>query len=232
MIIFLQVVCCFFLGAIFGNICTTLFFRIPRNIPINGLERPPMCSNCGIKIKYPYYAPFFQFLLKGLKCFNCKAKIPIIYTFIEFFSGVFSVLFFLFFKVNEYFITCYLGLLVIFLSCLIFIYHKLFFDKLNWIIILLSLIKLHFEIPSQDSFIFYIVFYRLMNGLVFIFIAKQIIKKVNIQFVCFFIAIALFINQIHFVYASLISLLLLSIFKDKKSLFLVPFMITAFKSLI
>jgi prepilin signal peptidase PulO-like enzyme (type II secretory pathway) len=232
MIIFVQAVFCFFVGAIFGNICTSLFFRLPRNIPINGITHPPMCSNCGVKIKYPYYGPFFQFLFKGLKCFNCKAKIPIIYTFIEFFSGIFSVIFFLIFNVSEYFIVCYLGLIMIFLSYLIFLYHNAFFTKLNWVIVVLAIIKIHFDLHSGEDFIFFILFYRLINGLIFCLFISKIIKKIEIEFICFFIGLSLFINQFTFLIASIISISLIFIFKLKNGIFIIPFLLFTFVSLL
>ena len=223
MILLLQSIICFFLGAVFGNIGTTFFFRIPRGIPINGIEVPPMCSACRTRIKYPYYAPFFQFLLKGLKCNTCGAKIPFIYTVIEFFAGIFCVIFFLIHDLNSYFISIYLGLLVIFLSYLIFIQREAFFDKLNWMLLTSSLVKLHFEIlPSQDIMSFLLT-ERVINGLIFAFLFCFITKVKVIQTICFFVCLSIFISKIPFIIAGAISLVMLIIFKTKKGIFLTPF---------
>jgi prepilin signal peptidase PulO-like enzyme (type II secretory pathway) len=212
------------LGAIFGNIGTTLFFRIPRNIPINGIEKPPMCSFCGIKLKYPYYAPFFQFILKGLKCYSCGAKIPLIYTLIEFFAGMFCALFFTFNPLNGYFIIKFLSILLIFLSTLIFFKESKFYDKLNWILLSTSLLKLGYNSNGLDL-LQILITEKLITGLLFGLVFFIICKRKIIQEICFFIVLAVFFDRMEFLTASIISLLILLILKDKKGIFLIPFLI-------
>jgi hypothetical protein len=162
--IFIKSSICFFLGAIFGNILTTFFFRIPRNIPINGIQQPPMCSSCGIKIKYPYYAPFFQAILKGLKCFSCGAKIPIIYTAIEALSGIFCVIYFSIFKLESFYIIKFLSVLIFGLISLLHYKTSKFYEKLNWLFLTLSLCLLSFNLNFKSIVLSEFFFELLFNS--------------------------------------------------------------------
>jgi hypothetical protein len=221
----LQSIICFFLGAVFGNICTTLFFRIPRNIPINGIERPPMCSSCGIRIKYPYYAPFFQFLLKGLKCFSCGAKIPLIYTLIEFFAGIFCTLFFFLNEINGYAIVNFLATLILFLSFLLFNKEGKFFDKTNWILLILAIIKAIYEMPLWEDIISFLVIYRISFGLLVALVFSVLSKEKIIQEICFFIILGILMPYIDLLISFAISILILLFWKKSKGFFILPFLL-------
>jgi hypothetical protein len=169
------------------------------------------------------FDPFFQFILKGLKCFNCGAKIPVIYTFIELFAGLFCVLFFLFNPIDGYYIIKFLAILSIFLSVLLFYKEGRFYDKLNWIILSLSLLKLGYDASGQDL-LSILVMTKLLNGLIFAMVFSFICKSKIIQEICFFLTLSIFFTSIEFIIVGVISTIILLVLKKNKGIFLIPFL--------
>jgi hypothetical protein len=78
----------FFVSLWIGNFLTSFYYRIPRGISLNGRKVPPMCSSCGVKLKYPDYGPLYYYLIKSKTCKVCGVKVPGIYCFIELFVAI------------------------------------------------------------------------------------------------------------------------------------------------
>ena len=76
-----------FYGLIIGNYLTSAYFRIPRAIPINGLNakvgKAPHCSVCSHKLKFYEYFPLFNWFSTWFKCNYCKAPIDPAYMGLE-----------------------------------------------------------------------------------------------------------------------------------------------------
>lgn len=82
-------------GLLIGNYITTAYFRIPSNIPINGLDKigqPPHCSYCGHTLKLYEYLPVLSWIFTMFKCNYCNAKINTVYTLLEISVGVVSII--------------------------------------------------------------------------------------------------------------------------------------------
>lgn len=126
----------------FGNFLTTFYYRIPRNIPVNGITNPPMCSNCGTKIKWPYFGPLIAFILTDGTCKICKSKIPKEYLYIE--IGTTLILFVNFltkgFTGNIVAQTLFIWSLI--MAALINYKHRTVHEKTTWIVLTLGLINI------------------------------------------------------------------------------------------
>ena len=74
-------------GLIIGNYLTSAYFRIPRNIPINGLNnnigKAPHCSVCKHKLKFYEYFPVLNWFSTWFKCNYCLAPIDPAYMGLE-----------------------------------------------------------------------------------------------------------------------------------------------------
>ena len=222
----IQGVFLFFLGAAFGNICTTLFYRIPKGIPINGIDAPPMCSFCGEKIKAPYYAPFIYILLYGFKTKCCGNKIPKIYFFIELLIAAFCCLFFVINPISSLNIIQFLLIVCVSLAVLLYVQTEKFFDKLNWMILVLCLTKYFYQVSIIDDFLFSILTQKLIYGILGLILIKAMftIKKIQmtIHEACFFLIICIGCNIVFYSGFILFSVVLFSIFERKKGIFILP----------
>ncbi len=76
-----------FYGVLIGNYITTAYFRIPRLIPINGLNnktgKVPHCSVCQHKLKFYEYLPVLSWVSTRFKCNYCFAPITPVYVMLE-----------------------------------------------------------------------------------------------------------------------------------------------------
>lgn len=91
---FLLYIMAFVFGVLFGNFATTFIYRICNNKPIAGRYFrgiQPHCSFCGHELKFYEYLPLLHVVTLG-KCRYCKVKIPFLYFFTEYGSGVLSVM--------------------------------------------------------------------------------------------------------------------------------------------
>src|SRR4051812_49132179 len=74
-------------GLLIGNYITSAYFRIPRDIPINGLSddrgKKPHCSKCGHKLKFYEYLPLLSWVSTLFKCNYCGVRIDLIYPILE-----------------------------------------------------------------------------------------------------------------------------------------------------
>lgn len=221
--IFIQVFLLFLLGSIYGNLLTAFFFRIPRNIPLNGIQMPPMCSSCGIKIKYPYYAPFIHLIVKGRRCGACKAKIPIIYTIIEAVSGIACTLFFMYRGISIFTVISFFCTTIISLKALLFFQNQKVYEKLNWMLLVIVLIKA-FYISKAPDFITDIIFSHLIYGIICVTIFTIIHRKsAQIEIICLMLIFSIVPSSLVFVILATIATLLFSI-ASLKRLFLLPFL--------
>ncbi len=122
-------------GLSFGNLATSAVFRLPRNLPLNGIEeyggKPPHCSVCKHPLAFKEYFPVFGtiFFLMNRKCSYCGTEISIEYFLVELLVGAVSIWIYAKFGFSEEYILL-LGLAI----CLI----------------ILSFIQaLHSETPSE-----------------------------------------------------------------------------------
>jgi prepilin signal peptidase PulO-like enzyme (type II secretory pathway) len=135
-------------GLLLGNYATTVYHRIPRGKPINGLSQKfglkPHCSSCNHELKIYEYFPLLSWFSTGFKCNYCGAKTDWVYTFLEV-SGFLIAIFFLLILDLSYsyiIITClwiiYLLILVLFTN-----YKKLWYRVIfTWIMIYMLLLGL------------------------------------------------------------------------------------------
>lgn len=121
----------FFVSLWFGNFITSFYFRIPRSIPLNGRTHPPMCSTCGVHLKYPDYGPLYHYIFRGKKCNICGSVIPPEYFFIELFTGIACLLVFILHGVSEKASLMILAMLTYILAFLINAKHGRIPEKLD-----------------------------------------------------------------------------------------------------
>lgn len=189
----------FWIGVIFGNLATTFFFRIPRGIPLNGLERPPMCSYCGVRLYYPTYVPFYQILFGGGKCKNCHAKIPIIYSGIELLTGICAALFFYFASFNFMSVLQFLIVLVMSIKSLIFFHSQKIYEKLNWMLLSLTLLLTFFVYPKTETWLDYLL-QSIVVGILCLMIFKRLYKEVEIEDIMLILIISMLVKKLLFVF--------------------------------
>ncbi len=65
-----------------GGLATTIFNRVPNEIPI-GPTQKPRCNNCGNEIKFKYFFPVLGYFFSNGKCIHCGMKIPRVYLGLE-----------------------------------------------------------------------------------------------------------------------------------------------------
>lgn len=94
--IFLVVVYSVFLG----NFITTLYYRIPNEIPI-GPKHKPFCSNCKHPIKFRQYLPLFYYIFSDRHCKNCKTKVPSVYFKMECLTALMLILYYTVFNFGD-----------------------------------------------------------------------------------------------------------------------------------
>lgn len=75
------------IGVLLGNFASTVLFRLPRGIPINGYNpetgKAPHCSICGHNLKFYEYLPILSWIFSRGKCNYCGVKINLQYTILE-----------------------------------------------------------------------------------------------------------------------------------------------------
>lgn len=80
-----------FFGIMIGNLLTTVIYRLPRKISLNGIFNKkfyPFCSTCKHPLKFYEYFPILSWIFSGRSCNYCGAKIPLIYTIVEITTGL------------------------------------------------------------------------------------------------------------------------------------------------
>ena len=133
-----------------GGLATTIYNRIPNNIPI-GPTQKPRCNNCKQEIKFKYFFPVLGYFFSNGKCIHCGMKIPRIYLFLElsilFYILVLSTIFNTF---DEKFIST--SLYGAFIITLMFIYktHKQIKTRLIWMLITFTLARRGYNYNLPD----------------------------------------------------------------------------------
>ena len=125
----------FFYALWCGGVATTIFNRIPNEIPI-GPSHKPRCNKCGNEIKFKYFFPVFGYFLSNGKCVKCGTKIPRIYLLIEL-----SILFYIlllsmrFDIIDEKFISTSLYGAYLITFAFILLSHKQIKIRLTWMLV-------------------------------------------------------------------------------------------------
>jgi prepilin signal peptidase PulO-like enzyme (type II secretory pathway) len=163
----------FFASLWFGNFITSFYFRIPRGISLNGKTNPPMCSNCGVKLKYPDYGPIYYYIFRAKKCKVCGVEIPKEYFFIEVFTAIICLLIFIIHGLNDK--SCFMVFLILslILAMLINMKHGKISEKSLWIVIVGALCYAMFNLKYEAN-----ILYILILSLAFGFIASGIFAKI------------------------------------------------------
>jgi leader peptidase (prepilin peptidase)/N-methyltransferase len=119
-------------GLIIGNYLTSAYFRIPRNIPINGFNKigkKPHCSVCGHKLKFYEYFPLLNWFSTRFKCNYCHAPIDPSYMIIEILLTIISLGLYLFLGMTPIYSIAVLFCGTLVLNLAFLFKHKKFFTK-------------------------------------------------------------------------------------------------------
>ncbi|MFT4967457.1 MAG: hypothetical protein ACI9CD_000464 [Candidatus Deianiraeaceae bacterium] len=167
----------FFVSLWFGNFITSFYFRIPRGISLNGKENPPMCSTCGIRLKYPDYGPLYYYIFRGKSCKTCGAPIPPEYFFIELFTALTCLTTFAVHGVSEKSCLMVFVILSYILALLINASHGKVPEKSLWIAFLATIAYTFYSLKFEQS-VMYIIVTNSAFGFAFgMILQKLIIKK-------------------------------------------------------
>ena len=84
-----------YFGLFFGNVATSIYYRLPRNLQLLGFgsktSLPPRCSVCQHLLKFKEYVPIFGYIMSKGKCNYCGVDINREYLFLEVFTVILSV---------------------------------------------------------------------------------------------------------------------------------------------
>lgn len=144
----------FFSSLWFGNFLTSFYFRIPRGIPLNGRTHPPMCSTCGIKLKYPDYGPLYHHLFRGKSCKVCGSEIPKEYFFMELFAAITIMTAFIIHGLSDK--SCFMVFTIIslILSLTINAKHGRIPEKALWILFVTTVAYVMFSFKYESDILF------------------------------------------------------------------------------
>lgn len=86
----------FLFGVLVGNFATTLQYRLPRGIALNGFNvafsKPPFCSNCNHPLRFWEYLPVLGWFFVRGSCNYCKHPVSFLYTLLELSVGIWAVI--------------------------------------------------------------------------------------------------------------------------------------------
>jgi prepilin signal peptidase PulO-like enzyme (type II secretory pathway) len=92
---FIEILAALFFGLMLGNYGTTVYYRLPRGIKINGHAelggKAPHASCCQTPLKFYEYLPVLSWFSTFGKCSYCAAKVDINYYIIEIGSTICSI---------------------------------------------------------------------------------------------------------------------------------------------
>ena len=94
----------FLFGLILGNFATSLLYRLPRDLPLNGSAnngKPPHCSECGHHLRFYEYLPLLNWLFTRGTCNYCSQKIDLSYSALELSTAIFATVLYLVIGLNE-----------------------------------------------------------------------------------------------------------------------------------
>jgi len=94
------------IGLMAGNFATTALHRLPRGIPIyaSSANLRPRCSYCSHELKFFEYLPILSWISAKGSCNYCGHKINPLYTLLETFGALISVLCLTFFGLTDLYI--------------------------------------------------------------------------------------------------------------------------------
>lgn len=124
-----------FYGLWIGGLATTIYNRIPNDIPI-GPSQKPKCNNCGNEITLKYFFPILGFCLCRGRCINCGMKIPRVYPLME--TSILSYILLLslsFDYIDERFIFKSLYGALLITLCFVFYSFRHIKERLVWMLI-------------------------------------------------------------------------------------------------
>ena len=160
----------FLFGTIIGSFLNVVIYRLPRK---GSIVKPAFsyCPSCGSRIKWYDNIPVLSyFLLKG-KCRNCGSKISFRYPFVEFMTGIFSVLSLMKtgYSVDYIFVFAFLSILIA--ITFIDLDFKIIPDELNLIGFVLGVIYSFFrkDFTLLDAFSGAVVGAGLLWGIAYIY---------------------------------------------------------------
>lgn len=129
-----------FYGVLVGNYLTTCYFRIPKNIPINGLSntkgKVPHCSTCNHKLKFYEYLPVLSWFSTKFKCNYCNAAITKDYFILEVSVMLSSLALYLFIGMNLLYSALVLVIAALALNLALFLSYKKLFKKALYILLI------------------------------------------------------------------------------------------------
>jgi prepilin signal peptidase PulO-like enzyme (type II secretory pathway) len=141
----------------FGNFITSFYFRIPRGIPLNGRTHPPMCSTCGVKLKYPDYGPLYYYLFRGKCCKVCGSEIPKEYFIMELLAAITIMTAFVVHGLSDK--SCFMVFTIIALILNITINAKngRLPEKSLWILLVAVLVYVMFSFKYESDILFLLI---------------------------------------------------------------------------
>jgi leader peptidase (prepilin peptidase)/N-methyltransferase len=153
------------IGFVFGSFLGMLIYRLPLGISLINPKRS-ICPKCSKQLRTIDNIPIISYLFLGGKCFNCKAKISIVYPIVEILTSIITFLLYqkLGLNINFYIITILFYLLLV-LSFIDFKY-KAVPDYLLLFAIVVSFFTFNFSFQNAMLFAggfvlldFFITFY-------------------------------------------------------------------------
>jgi prepilin signal peptidase PulO-like enzyme (type II secretory pathway) len=183
-----------------GNFITSFYYRIPRGIALNGMQNPPMCSGCGIRLKYPDYGPLYYYLFKAKNCKACGAGIPGIYCLIELFIGLTIMLNFLLNGISELSVAEGFAIAFLFLILFIDVSHKQVYEK-SLVFLLVCMLVRGFYLHGTEQF----AYQTIVSGMIICILATAFLPKgTAIGYKRFFYILAIGFNKVDAIAITLI----------------------------
>lgn len=137
-----------FYGVLIGNYITTAYFRIPRFIPINGLNnktgKVPHCSVCKHKLKFYEYLPVLSWISTRFKCNYCLAPITYIYVILEVSVMLASVVLYYLLGMNMLYMISVLVTAGLVLNLSLFFTYYKFYSKALYIALVAALMMVFY----------------------------------------------------------------------------------------
>jgi len=133
----------FIIGAVFGNLVTSAYHRIPVGKPMKGSGNSgvaPHCASCGTSLRFYEYYPIFSWISTfrmhdfKFRCNYCNVQIPIDYFIIEILTACVSVGIYKYTGMNNIFIISLLIFSAFLLNISLFIKNRSLFKKSAFIL--------------------------------------------------------------------------------------------------
>lgn len=213
----------FIIGVTLGSFFTLATYRIPLKQDITHTRS--YCPKCNNKLKFKDLIPILSYIFLKGKCRYCKEKISPRYIIIEFFSGVFYLLFVLSLKINWFNITpnniesLFFGTLIIstfFILGGIARESKTIFSGVLTFGVVAQIIHMIYLYVFKNNIYRYIIY---TTVLMFLYIISIVIKekenKIYIKLLIAFLFSIIATNEIVF-FASISAAIILYLLKYKK----------------